>query len=79
MDIAKRDKYLPLRTRIFLRELLGREPTEYEIEDQCPIVKSQDSEPTEEQLRQIIRAYSNGNEVTIFFYSTLLSPDRTIH
>ena len=63
MDIATRDKYVPLRSRIYLRELLQREPTEDEVEDQSQIMKSERSEPTEDQLWQIIGAYSAGHEV----------------
>ena len=35
MDIGTRDKYVPLRTRIYLRVEYGREPTEAEVEDTC--------------------------------------------
>lgn len=57
---------MPLRTRIYLRELYGREPTEIEVEDQSQIVKSETSEPIDEQLRQIQDAYSVGHEVLLF-------------
>lgn len=65
MDVAIRDKYVPLRSRIYLRVEYGREPTGDEVEDHCPLVKSQSSEPTPEQLQQIVDAYSTGHEVCI--------------
>ena len=66
-DIATSPKYSALRNRIYLREELGREPTEAEIlaavDTESRFKKKDRLPPSMEQLDQIIRAYSDGDEV----------------
>lgn len=60
-----------MRSRIILRERWGREPTEDEVNDEAAAIKAhlgsfskkERPKPTEDEILQIIRAYSSGKQV----------------
>lgn len=68
IDIATADKYIPLRSRIILRERLGREPTDDEVFNEAASIrtrlhgksKKERPKPTEDEVQRIIQAYSSG-------------------
>ncbi|GJE97742.1 hypothetical protein PsYK624_139630 [Phanerochaete sordida] len=70
-DVATANKHIPLHSRILLRDRWGREPTEDEVSEEAAVIKAQANlqpkkhrpKPTEDELQQVMRAYSSGKQI----------------